>query len=1459
MRKAALVISGGLTALVLLAVLAFMVLLATAPGHSALRRYGLAALNDAIDGTARVGRVGGSLWKGAEVEQVELRDTSGAAVIRVARVRVGYGLKDLLRRRLIFRDIELVRPTVVLEQGLDGSWNVQRLFRLADTAETAPRRRMLVELRGVRVTDGTVIVRRRVAAESLSTRRFMGVTMDLRRLRLSHPDSSALEAVVAAFAARLVDPAVAVREMDGTVSLDGDSVRFDLAVLGLGEATRTAARGRVNWGGERTVGEITFAARELRFADLRGLWPWLPREGGGRLTGRVALLPDGGTAIHVDDARLASGRSRVSGTGRLAIGPKGGLTIGAADLTLAPLDLMSLAPYVDTLPVRGLVTGRAQARGAARDLQLSMAASFRDESAPAAPPSHVTLAGRVRLGGAEGLVARGVALRRVDVALASVHRLAGAVPGRGRVTVSGTLHGPWRSLRLDSATITLADGTAPTTVLKGALLARFNSAPRLEATLSIDTVSFAQLARFLPGVPLAGRASGALGLSGPLDSLDFNLSLHGDWGAAQTRGVLRLTDSLIRVDAAGTIDSLDVSRHAPDAPPTRLSGRWAVRVDAPSGGRGGDSAAGPSGTAQLLLDSVRVAGVPFRAAGASVALDAERYVVDSLWLARDDLHAYVTGAIGRRGFGPRQLTFAFRADTLERLAPLARWIRAAARRDTSGMDTLPVPRGGLRLNGRLVGTVARLDVDATVETPLLRLDSAGVRDLNLVVVAAPLTPAPRFDVLLRADSLWSGGLGYGNVDLRASGTPDSFAAHAALTFGAESEAQAAVRFDRDTTRLHAHIDGLRLRLPSRTWELAQPFTVAVNRDSITVDTLDLRATNGPGRVYAAGTLPRAMPGDFSLTADSVSLPGVYALTGRDTSGIGGWVGLHLRITGPKTAPTMNIVAVIEDGRFEDYRVPLFQVVGRYEERRLTFKGGLWRDTLRVLNVGASLPVDLSLTSVPRRRLEGDYTVQARADSVDLALLNQITDVVSDPSGRLVADVEVRGSWGEPARLNGFVEIAGGSLTIPVIGARYAGIDARFALADSIITIERARLASGGTLDVAGRIVLRSGRGNLPLLQLRLQPQRFNAMNMREFAGVTASGDLDLRGPVLGATLRGRATIDAGYLMFADLVEKRIVNLDDPEFRAIVDSSLASSRELAPSAVSVFMDSLRIANLTVAMGNAVWLRSTEANIQLSGEFRVSKTVEDGLPRYRMDGTLTANRGTYRLNLAEVASKDFRVTRGTVRFFGSPDFNPELDIAAEHVVRTVDGGQLTVRALISGTIQAPQLRLESDQAPPLSETEIVSYLMFGRPTFELESGQGAANELGLVATAITSFAGVSAGILEQSLVGELGLPIDYLTIRPGAATTQAELLSGARIEAGKQIGSRTFLTLNAGLCEVRHGQVTKLLGATVEYRLSRRWTVETSYEPIVSECRADPAQLVGTNYQLGFDLFWQSGIR
>src|SRR5206468_852946 len=83
-----------------------------------------------------------------------------------------------------------------------------------------------------------------------------------------------------------------------------------------------------------------------------------------------------------------------------------------------------------------------------------------------------------------------------------------------------------------------------------------------------------------------------------------------------------------------------------------------------------------------------------------------------------------------------------------------------------------------------------------------------------------------------------------------------------------------------------------------------------------------------------------------------------------------------------------------------------------------------------------------------------------------------------------------------------------------------------------------------------------------------------------------------------------------------------------------------------------------------------------------------------------------------------ARDFQVQRGTVRYFGTPDLNADLDIQAQHLVRPVDGGdEIPVIAKVGGTLLAPKLSLESAGSLRLSETELVSYLVFGRPSFSL----------------------------------------------------------------------------------------------------------------------------------------------
>jgi translocation and assembly module TamB len=1449
MRRRIVLIGGGALLAMVLAGVAFgAALVATAPGRDALRRYAVGVLEGQVDGRVTIGAIGGSLWRAVEARDVLLATRDGRPAIRVGRLRVGFALSDLVRKRFVFRSVELVRPTLVLEQGADGHWNVERLFKLLGPKRGTAGRRPLVDLWGVRLRDGTVILRQRGGNGRVRERTVLGLELDLARLRASHPDSAAIVAKVDRLAGRLSDPAFVITRANGVVAIEGDSARLDLDHFDL-PGTRAALAGRVRWGGARTAVDLSVNARRFSFADLAAAAPVLPRSGGGWVTLRVRLLESGAAEYDAREFAIATGRSIATGRGRVTTGERGGLSIRGMDVALAPLDLAVLAPFVNALPVHGLVRGRVRAAGALQDLAVDADLAFTDEAAAGRPTNVVIGRGRLALGGRDQLVFRRLELQRGEFDLGTVRRFASAVSLQGRLVAAGTLTGAWRDATLVGTLRHLmpTEPALPVSTLRGTMHLALADTVRIDADVTADSLSFDLLARSYPAIPLKGMAAGPMRVHGPVRGLEFDATLAGPAGTLAGRGTVAAGDSVVTIRAAGTVQGVDAHAHLAAAPPTALSGAWAVELAVPLA----DTGAPTTGTVRVALADCRVAGVAVRRAGFAAALGGERIALDSAYVDAPAGVAMVSGALGRAGRPPGQVGFTLRVDALTELAPLVHWMRAAAGDTTAA----PALGGAGRLAGRLVGTVSDWDAEGTLDVDSLRYGAdevGGARARGrLARGRGPLV----LGVTMSADSLVVSGLAYQRVSATLAGPADSLAVHVAAAFGPGEALRVAGVVAGDSLARRLRLDTMTLVLATSTWSLTGTARAVLTADSLGFDAVELRSEGG-GRIRAQGSLPRAGVGEFVLAADSVPLADAYALAERDTAGIGGTADLALRLAGAAASPTLEFRLGLTDARFGGYRAPALMLLGSYADRRLSFKGGLWRDSVRMLSLAGSLPLDLALTAVERRRLAGPIAISARSDSVEMEPLGALTDLVTNVGGLLNADLRIGGTWDQP-QLSGFLETRRGAFRIPALGVRYTEADLRLDLAGDEIRVARGRVHGGsGTLDIGGVVRLESL--SRPVLDLTLGARGFHAFDIRDFASLTGTGDLKLRGPAIGATLSGRLTVDHGALHFADLVEKRIVNLDDPEFRAIVDSNLARARELAPGVQTVFLDSLLITDLTVAMGPDVWLRSTEANIQLDGDFRVAKSVEEGLARYRLDGTLRAVRGNYRLVLA-ATSKEFRVTRGTVRFFGTPDFDPELDIAAEHPVRTLDGGQLVVRALIGGTLLAPRLALESDQRPPLSETEIVSYLLFGRPSFDLvAAGSGSRNELAILQSTIMGYA---AGELGQGLVSTLGLPLDYLAIRPGAATQGDPFgISSTRLEAGTQIGDRTFVTLNAGLCEVRTSQ---LVGASVEYRLTPRWTVEASLEPLVVACRAGLVSGSQTStaakYQIGVDLFWQTGNR
>jgi len=364
--------------------------------------------------------------------------------------------------------------------------------------------------------------------------------------------------------------------------------------------------------------------------------------------------------------------------------------------------------------------------------------------------------------------------------------------------------------------------------------------------------------------------------------------------------------------------------------------------------------------------------------------------------------------------------------------------------------------------------------------------------------------------------------------------------------------------------------------------------------------------------------------------------------------------------------------------------------------------------------------------------------------------------------------------------------------------------------------------------------------------------------------ISTSPAVGLTGSFDDAVLRGTLRVERGSVYIPEVARKRIIDLDDPEFAGTLDTLLAINRSVMPKAPRGLTRNLALDNVAIAIGPDVWLRSSEANIKLGGSLNV--TLEPGArladpPRLALEGTLSADRGTYRLNLVDpFVQPTFEVESGTLLFYGTPDLNPALDIRAIHTVRqpratSANGRDVRVRVTIGGTLARPELALDNPDNLPLSQSDLLSYLVTGEPAIGLENTS---------TDQITRLGIRYAGNLFTSAIPKNVLDIFELqTAGPGSDAQRANdpylvSLLNTRAVLGKQIGPRWFLGLSTGLCFVNSANFKENLGLQLEYRISSVYSAQAGVEPGSSDARCSSragstASFQQTPSQLGFDFF------
>ncbi len=1427
----------------------------TGTGREFLASVARAVYARVLAGRLEVAEVGGTLITGVWLSDVRLTDPDSTPVAVIPRVDVSYNPFDLSARRIVIQQLRLAQPMIELSQHASGRLNVEDLLppRAGAPGEGAP---PLVLLRDVTITEGSLVVRLRDSrspddsAHEIEVdqrdgrrriRRFSGIDARLASLRLSSPREPGVRVDVTHLAVESSDPTVDLRDLRGQATVQGDSVAVAFGHVAL---PRSAARvsGLIAWPRDTVMFRLDVSAESLALGDVEFVDPRFPR--GAQFRGQVRLLSRSGAELAVTldplDLRHAGGRVR----GNATVVSRAGLGLVAvegAKLDAERFDLEFARPFLDTLPFAGRLTGRTIAAGPIDALALDVDWVFRDSLVPGWPTTRVRGSGAVSLGGETGLAFHEFVIDEAAVDLGTVRRLIPPVMLVGEMDGAGTLEGPLHDIRFDG-TLRHRDGLRPASEATGAF--RFDTRRDtlwLDVDATVAPLALAGLAGSFPTLPLTPDLRGSIRLRGGLDSLDTHAELQ-----VRDGGAVRADGSLILLPArrgarnmALRVTDLNLSRWLTDGPPSRLTFTAGLDVQA-------DSGAPIDGAAQLTLAPSHLVDTPLDSGRVDVRFTAERIVVDSLRLTQPGLRTTGRGSLGVSAPAGGELRLELDADSLAPLDSLVRW---AAHRLSLSVDTGAALRGDARATLVLGGALDSLTVRADGELREIAWRQWYVESAR-ASVELERASAPRFAVTVALDSMAYGRMGFSAASAQVVGRSDSLRWFARSRVGDLGAFLAGGRAERDSAAVTIAVDSLAARLPGDVWLLEQPATLRLADSGLAVSDVALHAVRGAGRLRVAADLPRRGPASATIGVQRLPVTGIAALLQFDTLGVGGELDGELSVSGTRRAPRLEGTFGLRDASVEGFRAPAIDGHVTYGERQVHITGEIRRGDHQLLELDARLPMDLALVDVPRRRLPDPLAIRLRTDSVDLAALEILTTTLRDLRGWLTADVRVAGTWDAP-RLGGAIELGDASAFLPALNARYVGIRGRFSLSGDTIHVDTLQLRSGPGTAVA-RGFVRLEDLTRPLLGLTITADRFTALDMRGQLSMTASGRVRLDGPLYGATLTGQGTVTDGVWYFRDAVQKRVIDLDAPWVRGLIDTTLLRDPTLRTRFSSRFLESLRIRNLELRMGASVWLRSAEANIQLTDTVVVDKTAEG----YRLRGTMNAPRGTYRLVIGPV-TREFVVTQGTVRFFGTPDLDAALDIEARHVVNPVPlpgretAERVTVIAHIGGTLLVPRLRLRAEERE-MPEAEVLSYLMFGLPTVGAAAtdGQAGSTERYLLQNAVSS---VVSGELSRVLISDLGVPLDYVEIRPGAPD---DPISGALFAAGWQIGPRTFLIVNAGFCQGRPVSLNNTVGASLQYRLDRSWRTEASFEPLrTCSAPAVEAQTQSVVRQLGLDLLWE----
>ncbi|HEX6306770.1 MAG TPA: translocation/assembly module TamB domain-containing protein [Longimicrobiales bacterium] len=1459
----------------LIAAAAIWLLSRTGWGMERVRGFAVQWIAERVDGEVQVGRISGSgLLGGVIIHDFGIVDSRGRPFLATDSLELNYNIRTLLGGSIVLNDVVLYGPSVVLEQ-LPGDtlWNFEHVFPDRTPGDdTAPTRRLIL-FDDARIVGGTATVRfpfetdgpiePRDTARILVDRlplglarvlRFDDIHARLNRVIWESPLEPGRMFDVRSLQTRgfvFRDP-IRVEDARGTVTMRDTIIAVDMPEVEL-PGSAAAILGSVIRREGRNDLDFRVEGRRIAFRDLNWLHPEVPDEGGGSLVLRVQSQPNG-TLWLAEDARLSTPGTNVAGSFGVVTGDS--LYFTRVDLRASPLDVELIERMLPGgLPVDGLLVGTVEVRGPLSALETSGAMRLAARNGGA--DSEVSWRGVLDVRNGD-VVARSfnADVKHLEMSLVSAFARGVQLDG----SVSGSVQGSGRRDGLSfTALLEHAAASGARSVFDGGgTIEGKGRSRRFDLTVTASPVTLQDLALQVPALKgLQGQLSGPVHLDGSADDLGFRAELATPGGPLLVNGRVQGSGGARRIAATADAQGFRPDAFRSGLPPTFMSGRLSIDLR-------GAAFETMSGPVQLVLDSTRFGELPHSRLLVEARMADGVLVVDSALLRGPLGTGRAHGTLALVAGGAGRLDVGFSTESLTALEPFLYRNRG------------PAADGEARVTGRvdavatLTGWLRDLTIEgsATGDDILLGPVSAGRMHAEATATAVG-TPGAGFRLVATADSVIAFSHPLQVARLELNGAADSIAVTAGATAGGMDRlfARGAMHRAQGDSGLATtvHLDELRLG-SGAPWLLAAPATVRVADGTAALDSIVLERSAG-GRAVAAGRLAwaasttgRGAPVEFVLGVTEIPFADLLGALRSDAPG-GGVIDGVLRVSGTALEPFIEAELHAHDLLYHDVRIDRVFAELNYAAKALDVHAEAQYGGRSILAGGGRIPIDLRLAALPERRLDEALRVTIDADSLPPALPLGLLSGFTNVGGRIDGRMTIGGTTLDPTLSGGFA-IRSGTADWDVSGVRYGDVTGNFVLEQGrLVRVDVSALSAdprGRTGPFGGSAPVGSGtvKGTLdfttlsdPAFDLRLSAAGVYAAKRRDVEA-RVTGEVRLGGRYTRPELSGQLRVDDGALYIEELYRQYLlsgVSLDNPDLLSIVDTSLVAVRPIIAASQNPFLKNLQVDGMEVEVGADSWLRSRDMDVEVRGRLNVAFDRGRRDEDLRLTGSLNVERGTYTLYYPPLQSRRFQVRQGTIDFPGTPGIDPNLAITAAYKARA-GGEPLDVLAIVSGTLQSPRVHLSSDVQPPISESDLASYLFFGVPTWEVASAAGGdQNSNGSLSSALTpSVLGYASSGL-QTLVQSAGL-LDYVgltTVETDGTERNDAGFSNILAETQLEIGSYLTSDLYLGMSK-RLGTSNLDAGARLEWRFLPEYSFELFAEDRLARTP-------------GFGLRQESGLR